>query len=169
MAFLTIPASATDVGAPITKDLMDKLRTNGEDHEVRISAMEANASVVYIVNGDMSFAGFDITNPNIFYYKAKTSIVITDFRVQLFTKEGISSGILAFDLQKATNTNDANFATILTGNLSINFATATDYTEYTGTLDGTKTTIALGSVLRIKVASLPSGFRGQILISVGAQ
>jgi hypothetical protein len=169
MAFLTIPSSATDVGAPITKDLMDKLRTNGEDHEVRISAMEANSSVVYIVNGDMSFAGFDISNPNIFYYKAKTSIIITDFRVQLFSKDGISSGFLSFDLQKSINTNDVNFSTILSSNLSINFASASDYSEFTATLDGLKTTIAIGSVLRIKVTELPTGFRGQVLISVGAQ
>ena len=169
MAFVTIPSTSTDVGAPITKDLMDTLRTNANDHETRISAMEANAPLVYILNGDMSFAGFDISNPNIFYYKAKTAIDITDFRVQLFTKQGITTGTLQFDLQKATNTNDTNFATILTANLSVNFATATDYTEYTASLDGTKTTIAAGSVLRIKVMSIPTGFRGQILISVGAQ
>lgn len=169
MPFVTIPASATDVGAPITKDLMDPVRTNLDDHETRISAMEANAALVYILNGDMSFAGFDIARPDIFYYKVKTSIVITDFRVQLFTREGITLGSLQFDLQKATNTNNANFATILNTNLSIDFSTATDFTEYTGSLDGTKTTISAGSVLRIRVIAIPSGFRGQILVSVGAQ
>jgi len=169
MAYVTIPASATDVGAPITKDLVDPVRTNLDDHEIRITSMEANAPLVYILNGDMSFSGFDINNPTIFHYKAKVSIVVTDFRIQLFTKGGISSGSLQFDIQKSTNTNDANFATILNTNLSINFATATDYTEYTGSLDGTKTTIAAGSVLRIKVLSVPAGFRGQILVSIGAQ
>jgi hypothetical protein len=173
MSFIPIDASQTAVGAPITKDLMDAIRLNADDHEARIADLEFSSVGVYILNGDMSFAGFDISRPVIFHHKAKFPYTLTDFRVQLFDKQGLASGTLSFDLQKTTGVNNSdstfNSGSILTSPLSFNFATDADYAEKVAAIDGTKNSIINGGVIRIKITSIPAGFTGMILISIGGQ
>lgn len=174
MSFVTIDPNTIKVGDPITKDLWDLIKLNFDDHELRINSLATSGGTVFIFNGDLSLVGFNIENPNIFYYVARQDFSINDFRVQLFTKQGITSGNLVFDLQKSSNTNDANFSTILTTSLSINFASASDYSVTTASIDPTKNDVLTGQVLRIKITNIPTNtfgynFSDSVLISIGAQ
>jgi hypothetical protein len=169
MAFVTIDPNTIKVGDPITRDLWLKLKNNFDDHELRINSLATSGGTVFIFNGDVSFVGFNIAYPNIFYYKARQDFSVNDFRVQLFDKQGITSGNLNLDLQKSINTNNSNFSTILSGTFGFNFATDADYTEKTALLNSSLNDIVTDQVLRIKITNIPNNFYGNILVTIGAQ
>ena len=174
MSFLTIDPNTIKVGDPITKDLLDLIKSNFDDHELRINSLATSGGTVFIFNGDISLVGFNLSNPVIFYYKARQDFSINDFRVQLFTKQGIATGNLVFDLQKASNTNDSNFSTVLSSSLSFNFATDADYSEKAASLNPSLNDVVTGQVLRVKITNIPTNafgnnFSGNILLSIGAQ
>lgn len=169
MAFVPIDANKIKVGDPITKDILDLIKLNFDDHESRINSLATTGGTVYILNGDVSLRNFNISSPGIFYYKARQDFSINDFRVQLFTKQGITTGSLSFDLQKANNTNPANFVTILNSELSFNFGTELDYSEKIASINSSLNGILTGEVLRISITDKPFNFNGDVLISIGAQ
>jgi hypothetical protein len=94
---------------------------------------------------------------------------LNDFRVQLFSKQGVTTGNLTFDLQKSIDTNDSNFSTVLTSNLGFNFASDADNTEKVAAINASLNSVAVGNVLRVKVLNVPFGFNGKILVSIGGQ
>lgn len=169
MAFTPIDPLTIQVGDPITSDTLNLVKTNFDDHESRLNSIEGTGGVVYIFNGDISFAGYSTSQSDVFYYKATSNFSINDFRVQLFSKDGISSGSLIIDLQKSINTNDINFNTVLSTTINFNFATDADYSEQTASINSSLSSITSGQVLRVKIISLPSGFFGKILLAIGAQ
>lgn len=169
MAFNPININTIKVGDPITRDLWVLLKNNFDDHESRINSLATTGGTVFIFNGDVSFVNYSSLRPNIFYYTARQDFSVNDFRVRLFTKDGIASGNLTLRLEKSNNPNDANFSTILTTDVSFNFATDTDYTEKIAALNASLNDITTGQILRVKIMSVPSGFNGNILMSIGAQ
>ena len=169
MAFTSIDSNTIKVGDPITHDTAVIIKDDLDYLYTAFNSLSTTATTVFVLNGDMDFTGFTLSNPNIWHYKAKQDFNVNDFRAQLFTRQGVTSGNLVIDLQASTNTNNANFATILTTTISFNFATDADYAEKTATINTSLNTIPTGSVLRIKVTNIPTGYYGQILISIGAQ
>lgn len=169
MAFVPIDANKIKVGDPITKDILDLIKSNFDDHESRINSLATASVTVPILNGDVSFYGFSTLEPDIFNFKARQDISINDFRVQLFSKQGITSGSLILRLEKSNDTNNANFATILNSDLSFNFSIETDYSEKVASINSSLNNIITGQVLRIKVIGIPFGFTGKILVSIGGQ
>jgi hypothetical protein len=169
MAFLPIDTNTIKVGDPITKDLWDLIKTNFDDHELRINSLSTSGGSIHIFNGDVSLVGFKITESDIFYYKAPQEFSVNDFRVQLFTKQGITSGNLVIDLQKSTDTNDSNFSTILQSSISFDFSSDPDYHQEVALIDSNENTIPTDSVLRIKITNIPSTFDGKILVKIGGQ
>lgn len=169
MAFNPININTIKVGDPITRDLWVLLKNNFDDHELRINSLATSGGTVFIFNGDVSFVNYSASRPNIFYYTARQDFSVNDFRVRLFTKDGITSGNLTLRLEKSNDPNDANFATILTSDISFNFATDTDYTEKIASINAGLNDITTGQILRVKIMSIPSGFTGNILMSIGAQ
>lgn len=169
MAFVAIDSNTIKVGDPITKELLDLVKANMDNLDLRITSLATSGGTVFIFNGDVSFVGFSLTYGDIFYYKARQDFSINDFRVQLFDKQGVSSGSLTLDLQKSIDTDNANFASILTSALTFDFALAAAYGEATGALDPALNDILTGEVIRVKVTNIPTGFYGKILLSIGAQ
>lgn len=169
MAFVSIDTNTIKVGDPITKDLLDLIKANEDNLDLRITSLATSGGTVFIFNGDVDFVGFSLTYPNIFYYKARQDFSVNDFRIQLFDKQGVTSGSLTVDLQKSVDTNDANFGTILTVKATRNFATDAAYTEGVATIDSGVNDILTGEILRVKIDSIPSGFYGKILLNIGAQ
>jgi hypothetical protein len=169
MAFLPIDLNTIKVGDPITRDLWLLLKDNMDDHELRINSLSTSGGTVFIFNGDVSFVGFNISQPNIFYYKSRQDFSINDFRAQLFDKQGISVGNLVIELEKSIDTNNANFSSILSTPISFDFATDLDYAEDVALIDSLQNSIFTDDVLRVKVTNIPSGFSGNILLSIGAQ
>lgn len=168
MAFESIDINTIKVGDPITKEIMDLVKYNLDDLDTRVSGLSVSGGSIYILNGDVSLIGYSSLRQDIFYYKAKQDFSVNEFSVQLFTKQGITSGNLVLDIQKASNTNDANFSTILTTPLSFDFASVTDYSSLPAAIDSGANDITTNQVLRIKITNIPAGFSGKILINVGA-
>jgi hypothetical protein len=168
MAFITIDSNTIKVGDPITKDIMDLIKDNLDDLNTRVSGLSVSGGSIYILNGDVSLIGYSSLRQDIFYYKAKQDFSVNEFSVQLFSKQGITSGNLVLDIQKSSNTNDANFSTILTTPLSFNFASDADYSSLSASIDSGANDITTNQVLRIKITNVPAGFSGSILINVGA-
>lgn len=169
MAFTTIPSSIIQVGKAIKKEIFDLLKGNLDDLDSRVSSLEVSGGSVFIFNGDIDLTGFSVSRPDIYYYKAATNFSVNDFRVQLFTKDGISSGNLVIDLEKSSDTNNANFSSILTSPISFNFASDAAYSEKTALINSSLNDIVTGDVLRVEITNVPSGFYGKILMSIGAQ
>lgn len=169
MAFLPIDLNTIKVGDPITRDLWLLLKNNMDDHEVRINSLATSGGSIHIFNGDVSLVGFKITEPDIFYYKSPQEFSVSDFRVQLFSKQGLASGNLVIDLQKSIDTDDSNFSSILQTSLSFDFASDADYSQKVALIDSGVNTIPVDSVLRVKITNIPSSFDGKILIKIGGQ
>lgn len=169
MAFTSIDSNAIKVGDPITKELLDTIKANFDDHETRINQNETTGGSVFIFNGAIHLANFDSSRPDVFYYKANQDFIVTDFRGQIFNKGSVSSGTLSIDLEKATDTNNANFNSILTSTISFNFASDSSYSEKVAVINSSISSITTGEVLRIKVSSIPSGFNDKILVSIGGE
>lgn len=169
MAFTSIDANTIKVGDPITKELLDLVKSNFDDHETRINNNETTGGTVFVFNGFVQLAGLDANDPHVIYVKALQNFVVTDFRAQIFDKGSVVAGNLTFDLQKATNTNNANFNTILNTDLSFNFAVDASYLEKNASLNATLTSILTGEVLRVKVESTPTDFGGKVLISISGE
>lgn len=167
--FIPIDPNKIKVGDPITKDILDAIRSSLNDLDARVTSLSTSGGTVFILNGDLSFVNFSASRPDIFYYTARQDFSVNDFRVRLFTKQGITSGALVFRLEKSSNPNDANFSTILTSDLSFNFATDADYLEKVATINPSLNSITTGQIIRIKMIGVPSGFNGSVLISIGAQ
>lgn len=169
MAFAAIDNNKIKVGDPITKDILDLIKGNFDDHELRISSLSVTGGTVFVFNGDIDFTGYSSSYPDIFYYKARASFSVTEFKAQLFTKQSVATGSLTLRLEKATNTNDSNFSSILTTDITFNFASVSDYAENSAAINASLNNITIGDVLRVKVISLPSGFYGKVLLNIGAQ
>ena len=135
MSFSPIDLNTIKVGDPITRDLWLLLKNNLDDHELRINSLATSGGSVFIYNGDVSFVGFNLLNSDIFYYKARQDFSVNDLRVQLFSKQGITSGSIVIDLQKSNDTNNSNFSTILSSNLSIDFSSSSEYSTHIGSLN----------------------------------
>jgi len=167
--YISINENVIKIGDPITKDILDRIKENFDNHEFRINSLATTSVSVPILNGDVSFYGFSFLEPDIFNFKARQDISINDFRVQLFSKQGITSGSLVLRLEKSIDTNNANFSTILNSDLSFNFSTEPDYLEKVASINASLNNITTGQVLRIKVIGIPFGFTGKILVSIGGQ
>lgn len=169
MAFEPIDLNTIKVGDPITRDLWVKIKENFDFHQSSINNILTVTGSVVVINGDVDFVGYSALDPNIFHYKARKDFSINDFRVQLFSKQGVTSGNLTLDLQKSIDTNDSNFTTILTSSLDFNFTTDANYTEKVATINASLNSVSIGSILRVKVLNVPFGFNGKILLSIGGQ
>lgn len=169
MAFVTIDSNKIKVGDPITSDLLTQIKNNEDYLNNEISNIQTSLTSTTVINGDISFVGYSALKPVISTHKVIINFSVNDFRVQLFTKQGLTSGNLTLRLEKSVDTNEANFVTILNTDLVFNFATDADYTEKVASINSLINSVEAGNVLRIKVISIPAGFNGDILISLSGQ
>jgi hypothetical protein len=166
MSYLEIDDNIIKVGDPITKELLDLIKTNFADHETRIAANETTGGSVFILDSAIHLANFNPDSPDVFYYKAIQDFDVAEFRAQLFNKGSIAAGTLALDLQKSVDTNDSNFNSILSGSLQFDFSTDASYSEKVATIDTSVNSINAGEVLRIVVVGMPPGFKDKILVNI---
>lgn len=171
--FSPIDPNTIKVGDPITRNLWVNIKDNFDNHELRINNLSISGGNVFIYNQLVSFIGYSSSNPNVMYYAARTSFSINEFRAQLAAKNLTIEGILSFDLQKSPDTNDINFTSILSTELSFNFSTDAEHTIKTAAINSAVNDILAGEVIRVKVTSIPVSiygqpFSGNILLSIGA-
>jgi hypothetical protein len=167
MAFIPINPEILKVGDPITKDLLDLIKNNFDNHEQRLNQNETTGGSVFILNSAFNLSGLD--DQVIFYFKAIQDFSVADFRGQLFDKHSVNSGILSIDLQKASNTNNSNFNSILTTPVSFDFSSDASYPEKIATINPSLASFEAGDVLRLRVLSTPANFGEKILLAIGAE
>jgi hypothetical protein len=80
--------------------------------------------------------------------------------LQIFEKNGITSGSLTIDVKRGTN--PGTMSSIYSATPTINFATASDYDSNTGTYSVSG--FGAGSWLRLDVLSVPSGWSGSFQV-----
>lgn len=167
--YQAIDPNTIKVGDPITKELWDIIKNNFDDIDTRLTTNATTGAAIEIFNKEICFAGFDNSNPNVFYWKVPRNCVLTEVRGQIFDKNGVSTGSLTIDVQKATDTNNGNFNSMLTSALSFNFASDTNYSQKTATINSSTIALSATNVVRIQVQALPVRFGGKILLYIGAE
>lgn len=156
MAFTSIPSALIQVGKAIRKSLFQYTKDNFDDHESRLAAVEVNTSFVEMCDETIYSATTAATLTGVFFYKAKQATRVTKVQVQIFEKGAISSGILSIDAKKSTSLDPVGFASILTTQPTINFASDPDYYSEDGVISSVLNDMAVGDFLRIDVTSLPA-------------
>jgi hypothetical protein len=169
MAFETIDVNTIKVGDPITKELLDLIKANLDDLDERLNQSETTGGAVNILNQEINLAGLPTYDPFVFYFKAPSNFTLSEVRAQIFDKGSIAFGALSLDVQKSTDTNDANFNSVLSSDLSFNFASDPSYTSKVATINSSVSNFSTGNVLRVEITSLPSNFGGKILLYIGAE
>lgn len=91
------------------------------------------------------------------YFVAPRDLSFEEVEVELFQKNGVSSGNLTIDIQKGVN--EGAMATIFGTKPTFNFATAADYSISNGVQS--VTTCDEGDLIRLDLNSVPSGFNGK--------
>lgn len=152
------------------------------DKGVYIEALGLNKSLRQaIIDGDLSGGGGGGGSTEIFnhlvsvngnapsltglsYFLCPSSITINFVRLQLFEKNGISTGNLVIDVKKNTTPDEAGMATIFSAQPTRNFSTDADYSFDAGTLSAAA--VAAGSYLRLDVTSIPAGWVGKFQIAI---
>lgn len=156
MAYTTISSAAIQVGKAIKKNLWDLVRSNFEDHEARIAAVETIGTVVEIIDETVYSATASASLTGLFFYKAKQNIRVTKLEIQIYEKGSISSGSLTVDVKKSSSLNPIGFSSIMTTPATINFATAINYDLNAGVINSTLNDVAVNEYLRLDVTALPS-------------
>jgi len=111
MAFVTIPTGWLAVGQALKKQLFDRIKDNFDDHETRLSSVEAGTNKVELFNFEV--AGY-ITNystaelTGIGTFKANSNLTITEAKIVLINGpfSPVSSGLtgaIEIDLQRSVN------------------------------------------------------------------
>lgn len=165
MAYVTIDPDSIEVGDPLKKELFDLIKDNFDDHETRIQTLSGGSGKVIVFDFVVNI-GPNAGTTKLTYFKALQSIIITEVTIQIFEKTPAITGTISVDVKKNTDTNDANFTTILTTQPSVDIATDPDYTSDSGVINTGAQTIAAGSLVRLDITSLPSNLaRFHVLVS----
>ena len=155
------------------------------DKAVQISANSLNKTLYQaIVDGDLSGGGgggsgaIEVFNNTITigsrastitgvnYFKAPIGLTLGEIKLQIFTKNGSLTGSLTIDIKKNTSPDNTGMTSIFSAAPTINFATATDYTEVTGTKS--TSSVSAGDWLRLDITSIPTNFKGTFSVMVYA-
>lgn len=112
---------------------------------------------VVVVNGNApSLTGLS-------YFLNPSAMTINFVRLQVFQKNGISTGNLVIDIKKNTTPDEVGMTSIFSAQPTRNFASDADYSFDAGTLSAAAT--AAGSYLRLDVTSIPAGWVGKFQIA----
>ena len=152
MAFSTITSAQIDAGEPTTQELFVKIKDNEDDHETRITTLEASQNVFEPIKAHISGEGY--VGDGILFYRATRDIDILGVRVMTLD-DGGDSGSMTIDISKSAAGGGA-FSTILTGVIT---ASTTAFTVISGTLIGA-TTASAGDIMRVDVDSIRAGASG---------
>jgi hypothetical protein len=101
------------------------------------------------------------------HYKVPRDITLSSCKIQIFEKSGVSSGTLSINIKQSPTQDDLGMSTIFATAPSINFSTASDYAESSGSFSTPN--ISAGSYLRLDISSIPSGWTGAFQILFNAK
>lgn len=159
MAFSSLSSALYDVGKAVTRQLFNTLKNNQDDLNSRLLTVEASSNKIIFFDGIVSNAATYSTLTGAIFHRVQSDIDITDCKIALYDKGGISSGTLEIDVQKASSGNDFSASvSVFTTRPSLDLSVASDYTESSNTvLSITNKVLSEGDWLRIDITSLPTG------------
>lgn len=155
MAYSEITSAEIQVSKALRKELMLKIKNNFDAHETLLTSLSVGSGPAVVFNEEIYNISSTMTLTGIAYWKAHASVNITKAEIQIFTKEGITSGIVEYDLKKSS-TLGGTYATILTTKPAINYASAVDYESNDGVLNAGQA-VAQDHILRLDITSVPAG------------
>jgi hypothetical protein len=166
MAFVSIPNSIIQIGKAIKKELWDILKGSLDDHESRLSVLEAGASQVVIFDETIYNSTRAATLTGMLFFKASRDITVTSVQIQIFETGVITTGLLKVDLKKASSLDPAFFSSILTTEAEIDFTTANDFETDNATINPVLNAVPIDSYLRVDVTSLPATPLGKFRVRI---
>jgi hypothetical protein len=155
MSYTTIPSTSIQVGKSVTKNLWDLVKGNLDDHETRITALSVSAGPVVIFDEEILNVSTALPLTNIADFRAFAGMNITKAQIQIYTKDGITTGLLEYDLKKAS-TLGGTYTSIFTTKPAINYATDSTYTSRDGVLNSGQT-LAIDDIIRLDITNVPTG------------
>ena len=152
MPFEVINSSQIETGDPVTAELWSKTKNSLDDHEDRISDLEAGASarepLAFYVKGNYSSFGA-VTGAA--YRRLFANIELTAGR--LFVIDAGSAGTLDIDIQYKRGV--SAFATIFTTRPSVVYTDGDYYISTNGVLS--VTSLQAGDILRLDIVTSQTG------------
>jgi hypothetical protein len=157
MAYTTLNPATIKVGDPVTKDILDLIKSNFDDHETRINSFEAGSAKIPIFEFLLENSSVNPDLNGIAYYTAVQNFTITECAIKIFQK-GVLSGFLEVDVKKTTTSSlaDASFVSVFTTKPKINYATAVDYQKSTNQIFNAGQVVLAGETLRLDLSTLPT-------------
>ena len=167
MAFNAFNNSEIQVGKAIVKNLWQKVKDNFDDHETRLAQAVAGGRKIEVFNLDVGLGSFGNTFTGILYHECLQDMSLVECAIQIFNKNGISTGLLSIDVKKNTTPDNTGMTSIFTTAPIINFSTALDYERSTATFNTTTQNVLKGDILRLDITNMPQGLGYFRLILIG--
>lgn len=164
MPFTTIPSSSILVSKAVKKELMDLIKNNLDDHEIRLNALSAGSGPVVVFDQDFLNISTALDLSNVFSWKATDNCNITKGQIQIYTKDGITTGSLTLDIKKSS-TLGGTYTSVFTTKPTINYATATTYQSDDGVFNAGQAVLQ-DEYLRFSFSSVPTGVITRVHVMV---
>jgi len=165
MAFVSL--ANKNVGDPVIAEDWNTIKTNFDDHELRLAQQEAINKRVEVFSFPVFNAASASTLTGITLWRSPLDFTLIDCVVSIFEK-GILTGIFEVDIKRNSSLNPVGFSSVFTTRPSINFATASDYDEsINAVFDALNSDLLEGDYLRFDVTSMPTnGTLGKFFINL---
>lgn len=129
-----------------------------------IGSTVGGTGITEIFNHVISVNGNAPSLTGLSYFLAPKALTINFVRLQVFTKNGISTGNLVVNVKKNTTPDEVGMTSIFSAQPTINFGTDPDYTFNAGTL--ATSAVSIGDYLRLDVTSIPAGWVGEFQFAI---
>lgn len=168
MAFSSLSSALIAVGKPLVKSIFDTLKTNSDDANTRLLTVEASTNKIIFYSGTITSAGTYAAATGLIFCRVQSAIDLTDCKVGIFDKGGVSSGTLSVDVQKASSLDFTSSVSVFTTQPSLDLSVASNYTESSNVvLSVSNKVLTEGDYIRIDISSLPTGLGRFSLYLIG--
>lgn len=161
MAFTTLNTSEIESGKPVASSMLSKVKDNFDDHETRISAIEASSADDYppliLGVGGPYYVGGAVNG----VLKTTVNFPITITGVRLLIDVAGSSGTTEVDVKFSRS--GGAYTSILTTKPSVGYASGNDAISSNGVVNATYKDLIAGDIIRLDLTSVQTGGRGFVV------
>lgn len=168
MPYQTIDPNIIKVGDPITKEILNLLKNNLDDHEERLSTLAGGSGKIVFFNDLVvvnSYRPSDLLGAA--FFEVPQSCIITEFAIQIFAKGAVTTGALQVDLKKNNSTNPTGFNSVFSAPATVNFATDLDFARKNAVINAAQQSLVAGDILRLDILNLQSGIDKFKIFGIG--
>lgn len=168
MAYQTINPNNIKVGDPVTKDILNLIKANFDDHEERLSTLAGGSGKIVFFN---DLVVVNTYRPNDLlgtaFFEVPQSCIVTEFAIQIFAKGAVTTGTLQVDLKKNNSTNPTGFNSVFSTPATVNFATDADFARKNAVINAAQQSLVAGDILRLDVLNLQKGIEKFKIFGIG--